>query len=112
MVYGSIAMSFTKSATPATPVTRKPLDATTWTRDWFTPLEFPSTSSVRLMGWIKGGRRADPIVNGDVFQFEKNIEVEEAPVKTEPTQGDADLKLALSLDKKDDQISSLSGLGI
>lgn len=136
----------TKSATPATPVTRPKShinDSLTWTKDWQTPLEYVggSTPSFRLKGWFKSPNSDNsskgPNVNTtDVYKLDNYRYLEEPVVieasedaNTQPRQegglasesnddpqknghNDQDLRLALSMDKKDDQISSLSGLGM
>lgn len=119
---------FTKSATPATPVTRPKshiTDSVTWVKDWYSPIESASGAphNLKLKGWIKKTNGADAedaiAISGDVFNLEalKYLEepvvaeeiVEEKPVEE---NNNSDLKLALSMDKKEDQISSLSGLGM
>lgn len=120
---------FTKSATPATPVARPKShinDSVTWVNDWYSPLEYMAGASpnLRLKGWFKKNvtNSSDDVTRPsvlDVFDLSNaqylqepvvvNEVVEEKPV--DAAQND-DLKLALSIEKKDGQISSLSGLGI
>ncbi|OBA22627.1 hypothetical protein METBIDRAFT_11440 [Metschnikowia bicuspidata var. bicuspidata NRRL YB-4993] len=117
-----------KSATPATPVTRPVShigDSTTWIKQWYTPLENSSSSSVsncKLRGWVKTTNA--PLeqaiaISSDTYDLDKHSShqepeeekpvVEETPV--EQTEN-SDLKLALSMEKREDQVSSLSGLGM
>lgn len=119
---------FTKSATPATPVVRPKShinESVTWAKEWFSPLEYVSGASpnLKLKGWVKkstGNQFEDTVViSNDVLDLElaKYIEervVTEEVVEEKPTEdnNNSDLKLALSMDKKEDQISSLSGLGM
>lgn len=119
---------FTKSATPATPVTRPKShinDTVTWISDWYSPLEYNAAAppNLRLKAWLKksntDANEVSTTISADVFDLEKykyyeepaavDEVVEEAP---QETAANSDLKLALSMDKKDDQISSLSGLGM
>lgn len=119
---------FTKSATPATPVTRPKshiTESVTWVKEWYSPLEFMSGASpnLKLKGWLKrnvtttGDDIPKPsaldVLDLDNYKYTQEEVVEEVVEETpaEAAKND-DLKLALSLDKKDDQISSLSGLGI
>lgn len=119
---------FTKSATPATPVTRPKShinDSVTWVKDWYSPLEYNAGAppNLKLMGWLKkNNSEADQesaTISSDVLNldnakyYEEPAAVDEVveEVAQEPANN-ADLKLALSMDKKDDQISSLSGLGM
>lgn len=118
---------FTKSATPATPVP-KPIsqinESTSWVKDWFSPLEYdPNVSAnCKLKGWVKiagGHGETARKIGPDTIDLEKFKYLDEPvvaradEVQAEPAEGaNGDLKLALSMDKKDDQISSLSGLGM
>lgn len=119
---------FTKSATPATPVVRPKShinESVTWKKEWFSPLDYVTGASpnLKLKGWVKktsGGEfEESATISADVFDldlskyFEEPVVVEEV-VEEKPVEENtnSDLKLALSMDKKDDQISSLSGLGM
>lgn len=115
---------FTKSATPATPVVRPKshiTESVTWVREW-TLLDSSNSSSVpKLMAWVKRegvppgdapSISTDSIVLDDFKYYEEPV-IEEAPAEDKLSDPvNTDLKLALSMDKKDDQISSLSGLGM
>ncbi|KAF5210779.1 hypothetical protein EJF18_30019 [Clavispora lusitaniae] len=116
---------FTKSATPATPVTRpetRMSDSLTWSYEWFS--FDSSTTPLQLKGWVKKASsevtRSTPSISADALdvtdcEYHKEpIVIENAVEEQQPVDEakNADLKSALSLDKKDDQISSLSGLGI
>lgn len=118
---------FTKSATPATPITRPKShinESFTWVKEWYSPLEYSTGASpnLKLKGWVKktGGHTDNSIaISGDVIDLEKSKYMEEAVeteevVEEKPAEenSNSDLKLALSMDKKEDQISSLSGLGM
>lgn len=118
---------FTKSATPATPVTRPKShinESLTWVKEWYSPLEYATGAApnLKLKGWVKktSGSLDDSIViSSDVLDLQKakymeeTVEAEEV-VEEKPVEetNNSDLKLALSMDKKEDQISSLSGLGM
>lgn len=119
---------FAKSATPATPVTRPKShinDSVTWVKDWYNPLEFGSggPANLKLKGWIKtnaaGTENAAPVVDNNATYDLESLPYLQDPVVVEVAQEvpadpeqNSDLRLALSMDKKDDQISSLSGLGM
>lgn len=117
---------FTKSATPATPVTRPKshiTDSVTWVRDWYSPLESVSGAppNLKLKAWVKKTSAAAEekiAISDDSLDLEKLKYLEEPVVAEEVVEekpkeeNESDLKLALSIDKKEDQISSLSGLGI
>lgn len=110
-----------KSVTPATPSARPAVSEYTWSQQWHTPFE---SLPLKLKGWVRTttaeANRQTPAISVDTLNLEEfayikepvvvDVAVEE--VKPEDGTQNADLKLALSLDKKDDQISSLSGLGI
>lgn len=117
---------FAKSATPATPVVRSKThmdDSVVWVNDWYSPQISANTADLKLKGWIKkSSSEKEPsvlVANNEFIDLETakyyTEPVVEVEVKEEVPQtgsGNADLKLALSMDKKDDQISSLSGLGM
>lgn len=110
-----------KSATPATPATRPAVNDYTWSQQWHAPFE---ALPVQFKGWIRStaaeANRQTAAISSDTlnlaeFSYLKEpVVVDTAVEEVKPEDGtqNADLKLALSLDKKDDQISSLSGLGI
>ncbi|KAM9926054.1 hypothetical protein OXX59_003479 [Metschnikowia pulcherrima] len=117
-----------KSVTPATPVTRPKShinDSYTWIKQWYTPLENSSSgpaANTKLKGWVKVQTQpADSAItiSTDAFDLDKYIiyrePVDEKPAEEEtPVEqpGNSDLKSALSMDKREDQVSSLSGLGM
>lgn len=119
---------FTKSATPATPVTRPKShinESVTWVKEWYNASDYVSEASpnLKLKGWVKktsGGESEDAIaISADILDLDLFNYIEEVPVVEEVAEEkpadettNSDLKLALSMDKKDDQISSLSGLGM
>lgn len=119
---------FAKSATPATPVNRPKShisDSVTWVKEWYNPLEYGSggPASLKLKGWVKtntaSAENAAPEVDpAGAFNLEASqylqdpVVVEVAQELPEDPELNKDLRLALSMDKKDDQISSLSGLGM
>ncbi|KAL6674360.1 hypothetical protein ACI3L0_005099 [Candidozyma auris] len=119
---------FAKSATPATPVTRPKShinESVTWVKEWYNPLEYGSggPANLRLKGWVKTNaadtETAAPNVDTNgVYDLEAHkylqepVVVEVAKEATPDPQQESDLRSALSMDKKDDQISSLSGLGM
>lgn len=117
---------FAKSTTPATPVARPKAhinESVVWVNDWFTPQISSNTPGLKLKGWIKSSSSEKDssivVASNEFIDLETSkylaepvvpeVVMEEAP---ETSSGNADLKLALSMDKKDDQISSLSGLGM
>lgn len=124
----------TKSVTPAAPVTRPKShinDTLTWVKDWHVPLEYAGgvTPSFQVKGWYKAPEteRSRPNVNtSGVYNLENCKYLDEPPVvetedvkpveqqngQEENGHKQDDLRLAFSMDKKDDQISSLSGLGM
>lgn len=117
---------FAKSATPATPVTRPKAhinESVVWVNDWYTPQISASTPGLSLKGWTKKSSSekekvavvaSNEFIDLDTSKYYQEPIVEEV-VKQEVQQGSTDnsaLKLAFSIEKKDDQISSLSGLGI
>ncbi|SGZ56876.1 CIC11C00000005867 [Sungouiella intermedia] len=118
---------FTKSATPATPVTRPKShinESVRWVKEWYSPLEYSTGAApnLKLKGWVKktGADQDDAIaISSDVLNLEKAKYLKEPVVSEEVVEekpvdenANSDLKLALSMDKKEDQISSLSGLGM
>lgn len=113
---------FAKSATPATPIARPKNESVVWVNDWYSPQLSTSTPELKLKGWIK---RSDNEKEPEISVANEFVDLETAKYYEEPVveevvqpevqqtgSDNADLKLALSIDKKDDQISSLSGLGI
>lgn len=117
---------FAKSATPATPVARPKAhinESVVWVNDWYTPQISASTPGLSLKGWSKKSssekEKTVNVASNEFIDLEKSKYYQEPVVEevvkqeVEQTSTDnSDLKLALSIDKKDDQISSLSGLGI
>lgn len=117
-----------KSVTPATPVTRPKSqinDSYTWVKQWYSPLENSPSGPVpncRIKGWVKKiDDSSQPVIgiSSDTFDLDKYSFHNEQPVENQVTEvnpveapGDSDLKLALSMDKREDQVSSLSGLGM
>lgn len=110
-----------KSATPVTPAARPAASEYTWFQQWYAPFE---ALPLKLKGWTRAAtaeaNRQTPTISTDTLPLDEYAYIKEAAVvdvaveevKPEDKAQNADLKLALSLDKKDDQISSLSGLGI
>ncbi|KAF3991306.1 hypothetical protein FT663_02807 [Candidozyma haemuli var. vulneris] len=119
---------FAKSATPATPVTRPKShinDSVTWVKEWYNPLEYGSggPANLKLKGWVKTNASAaedaapnvdsTSVYNLESCQYLQDPVIVEVVQEAPPDpQQDSDLRSALSMDKKDDQISSLSGLGM
>lgn len=117
---------FAKSATPATPVARPKAhinESVVWVNDWYTTQISSNTPGLKLKGWIKSSsseKDSSVLVASNEFIDLETAQYMVEPVVTEVVKteapetgsGNADLKLALSMDKKDDQISSLSGLGM
>ncbi|GEQ69479.1 hypothetical protein JCM33374_g3151 [Metschnikowia sp. JCM 33374] len=117
-----------KSATPVTPVTRPKSqvnDSYTWVKQWYTPLENSTTgssSNCRLKGWVKTTSAiSEPAIaiSSDTYDLDKYSFLNEpsndvlvTEVKPAEESGNSDLKSALSMDKREDQVSSLSGLGM
>lgn len=117
----------TKSATPTTtPVVRPKThlnEAVTWTRDWFNCHEYTKNGNpqTKMKGWMKKRESSETfgVAPGDVlnigaYKYAETSVVEDQVEDVQPraSSNDADLKLGFSMDKKDDQISSLSGLGM
>ncbi|QWW25944.1 hypothetical protein CA7LBN_004848 [Candidozyma auris] len=114
---------FAKSATPATPVTRPKShinESVTWVKEWYNPLEYGSggPANLKLKGWVKTNaadtETAAPNVDTNgVYDLEAHkylqepVVVEVAKEATPDPQQESDLRSALSMDKKDDQISLL-----
>lgn len=116
---------FTKLATPATPVTRPKshiAEIVTWVKGYKASLD-ESATDLKLKSWYKTStsQTNEPVtkVGADVIDFdnfkylvETSEEPDEEEEKPAPGTENSELKLALSIEKKDDQISSLSGLGM
>lgn len=116
---------FAKSATPATPVSRPKShinESVVWVNGWFKPQIQTSDTVLKLKGWKKksSSEREEVVsISNELIDLESAqyyhepvvTELEKPEVKQSGAEN-AELKLALSIDKKDDQISSLSGLGI
>ncbi|RKP31967.1 hypothetical protein METBISCDRAFT_26102 [Metschnikowia bicuspidata] len=117
---------FAKSATPATPVARPKThinESVVWVNNWYTPHISSNTPELKLKGWSKKSsaeKEQTVLVASDEFIDIETAKYYQEPIATQVVQtkqtqseaGNAELKQALSIDKKEDEISSLSGLGI